>query len=684
MKKIFIYLYTIIITINLQSNDDFVSLLDEVSDIATKNKVNIDYQPSVVSVFDAKKLKKLGVNNLHEAIGLIPGVETSILHTGWKQVIIRGNYNPDSFVFDKYKLYIDGTDVGSSLYSTSYYYLDFPIELIDKIEILRGSASSIYGPGAFSGAINVITKISKSNEATTFFATAGSYGYTKAGFIQQIKIGNWNIGLDGYHQYSNKKIQVDESFVDEKETAYTRSEYNSLEGFKDYSVGITTFSENTSIKGRYKHTKTDNFYGMLEFIEPVLGGYQINESGVLEIKNLTKLNKNISLETKTGLNYYLFSFDSTIYNNLSDSGIKVRFNPTYSQLDSYISLDLKGKAFKDHTWLIGSEYKKAKTLENSFGTTYRDENDGPTILSSTLEYLDGNYGFIKGDIDQSIKSIYIQDIYSVNKDMDISFNARIDEYSLFDKMLSYRVGSVYRLNDNNILKAVYGRSLRAPSYIEAYQAEQQGLKAGNPNLKPETIDTYELAYTYKKENTVLRTNIFYSILKDVIDFIDGEPSDFEGDYANHKKRKAGGFESELMYSFKNGAELMTNFSYVNTQYYTPHYTNPEKFRSPLISEYLLKAYLLYPISEHLSINSILYHSGPKNGMTFGSSTYDEIDSSTVINETLIYNIDGSSNVELNIKNIFNEDVIYPSFYGKHNGKINREERNWLLSYSKTF
>jgi len=84
---------------------DITSLLDEVTAIATKTKLNIDYQPSVVSVLHADKLKKIGIRNLHEALGILPGIETSILHIGWKQVIVRGNYNPDTFVFDKYKLF---------------------------------------------------------------------------------------------------------------------------------------------------------------------------------------------------------------------------------------------------------------------------------------------------------------------------------------------------------------------------------------------------------------------------------------------------------------------------------------------------------------------------------------------------------------------------------------------------
>jgi outer membrane receptor protein involved in Fe transport len=55
----------------------------------------------------------------------------------------------------------------------------------------------------------------------------------------------------------------------------------------------------------------------------------------------------------------------------------------------------------------------------------------------------------------------------------------------------------------------------------------------------------------------------------------------------------------------------------------------------------------------------------------------------IIDETIAYDIDDSSTVTMSVKNIFNESVIYPSYDGKHNG-IQREGRNWLLTYEKRF
>lgn len=680
MKRSWIAWIIISVVTSTSANEsDMGSLLDEVSEIATKTKLNIDYQPSVVSVLHADKLQKIGIRNLHEAMGILPGIETSILHTGWKQVIVRGTYNPDTFVFDKYKLYIDGVDVGSDLYSTSYYYLDFPIELVDRIEVLRGSASTIYGPGAFSAAINVITKISQNNDDKVF-VSGGSYDYAKAGFVKHLNRDGWNLGLDGYYQKDDKSLYAGSVFVASDESAYLRSDYNSLERFRDYSVGLNALKDNWKIIARYKSEITGNYYGMSEDLEPIKGGYQQNQSGIIELQHSANLRNGIDVETKLGLNYYHFTFDSTIYQDYAGSGLSIRFNPAYTQLNSTFDLNIKGKNFNHNDWMIGVEARKIDTLKNTFGTTYRNESSGPVVLG-VMEYLNGEYGFINGDNDQVVKSIYAQDIYSLNDDVDFSANIRFDDYSLFDSMLSYRIGSVYRMDGENIFKAVYGRSYRAPSYVEAFQSVQEGLKEGNPALKPESIDTYELGYTYKNKTMALRTNIYYSIFKDVID---AAVHGTNGDYSNNKTRNAKGVELEFTRYFGNGSELMSNLTYLRTEYINPDDNNPIEYRSPEISEVMFKGYYLYPIDESLSLNTAWYYSGPKRGYVRPKDSAVETYGSTfVVDGTLGYDLDASTSLTFSIKNLFNEKVIYPSYLAHHD-EIVREGRNWLLTYEKRF
>jgi outer membrane receptor protein involved in Fe transport len=168
-------------------------------------------------------------------------------------------------------------------------------------------------------------------------------------------------------------------------------------------------------------------------------------------------------------------------------------------------------------------------------------------------------------------------------------------------------------------------------------------------------------------------------MQDVIDRIDNEPASFTADYSNHRQRNSKGLELEFTYSFDNSAEFMANVSYLQTQYFSPDYYTPELYQSPLVSEVLGKAYLLYPLRNSLSLNTALYYSGPKKGFESAQPS----GSTTILDETLAYKIDMQSNIMFSVKNLFDASVIYPSYQAKHKG-IEREGRNWLISYDRRF
>ena len=177
------------ITLFAQEKSNFESLFKEVSDFTTQTNINIDHQPSVLTVLYSDDLKAMGVRTLNEAFDFVPGIETSMSSSGNNKVITRGASEPNNFVFIKMKYFIDGVDLGYN------YYGDFPIELIDRIEVLRGGASAIYGQGAFLGAVNIITKSSIKSANNSVNIESGSFNYRKGSALLHTQVGGWDIGL---------------------------------------------------------------------------------------------------------------------------------------------------------------------------------------------------------------------------------------------------------------------------------------------------------------------------------------------------------------------------------------------------------------------------------------------------------------------------------------------------------
>ena len=181
-KNLSIGVWILVCLTNLyaQTDDVLASLSTDMQDyskIATDTKQNEHYQPYIISIFQGKELEKLGVSNLKEALELVPGVDMATDNTNMQTPIFRGS-NPHAY--GQSKLFIDGVLVNNLFLDSYSEYLSFPVEMIKRIEVIRGPGSKTDGINAYAGSINVITyaenfKGFKSNDELVF--KYGSYDY---------------------------------------------------------------------------------------------------------------------------------------------------------------------------------------------------------------------------------------------------------------------------------------------------------------------------------------------------------------------------------------------------------------------------------------------------------------------------------------------------------------------------
>ena len=146
MKKIILSALIVLSTLTTISADelnkieDFESLLNDVSEIATRKSLNVDYMPSVVTIIDAQTYMDAGIQNIGEALGMLPGIQTQTSSMGYATTTVRGLKTPNAYISDKIKVLIDGVAIHNEISGTSNFYMDFPMQLVDKIEVLRGRA----------------------------------------------------------------------------------------------------------------------------------------------------------------------------------------------------------------------------------------------------------------------------------------------------------------------------------------------------------------------------------------------------------------------------------------------------------------------------------------------------------------------------------------------------------------
>lgn len=704
------YILSLVITACLLSSsvsaeenlEDFESLLNEVSDIATKKSLNIDYLPSVVTVIDAQTYIDGGIQNLGEALGMLPGIQMQMTPTGYTTTTVRGLKNPNAYLSDKIKLLVDGVAVHNEVGGTSTFYMDFPMQLIQKIEVLRGPASTLYGSGAFYGVVNVITKLGSEKEENRVFLGGGSYKYITAGANVYNISDEWKIFADGYVAQNDKSLNVEgaDEGTDEK--------------MSNVSVGFKAVNGGFEFLTRYKRSVYGNFYGFEEELDPIPTSPKehINSYFLAQLSYKTELN-DVAIEAKAnfshreldeGANIRSIESINTEFSNEGISGVNEGFyfkeKMQEENFEAEVIVSLPEIASNEivvgvgvrHTLLVQDDYYNS--VENAILST--DPNSLET--SATFDYNrteepafwdnPGTTSFIKKNQNRTITYGYIEDLIAVNAKVDIVLGARLDHYSDLGAKISQRAAIVYRAKDNAIFKLLYGSAFRAPTLTEAYANGHINYRAKVTNVKLEESDTYEAVAIYSPNfYNKFTLDLFYSQLGNVIDLEDDYKT-IPG-YENYSGRFSQGVEFEYNFRTKLEHDLYLNASYIDANYITPiESDNPIAIDQsmPDISKIMLKAMYIYRPTNKLSFGTVwqYYSQTTQSELAWLGDDDTTVHKQNFFDETVTYKFSALSEIRGTIKNIFNEDIRLPSYYYGTEGGIKREGRNYYLSFVQRF
>ena len=457
MKK-YIFINSLLLTCLYANQSDFNSFNDLLKEmelttqIATKNKVAPMYAPGIITILQGDDLKRMGIKDFYDALRLIPSIDIDISSSGTKNIITRG---VGGIVGSgKTKIMING--IGQNIDASGLFHINLPIDLIKRIEVIRGPASALYGEYAFSGVINIITK-----NTNTVFYEKSTHGYTT--------------GTNLSYKKNDLSITVNLSYVDDE--GINPQATNTLNITKE--VGTSRESQNFISTIKYKDftanialnkAKKDEFYGLLSTIPADDGKKHFSyDYKNIELSNRFTINDKFSLEPKIGYFNYKYWMDSTFPVAKANN----TYNKKYYMIDSFYSLNT-------HQLISGFEYSK---------TDEEDSNINKRVLNA----------------------VYIQDNIKLTDKLTANFGLRYETYddkanSKLGNTILPRVATVYNYDDVNIYKFQYSKGYRAPTFLEDMYT----------SLLPENIYTYELQHIYNKRNYKLQTTLFYSIIEDLI------------------------------------------------------------------------------------------------------------------------------------------------------------------------
>lgn len=501
--------------------------------IASKYRQRSADAPASVTVLTAKEFKTYGWRTLAEALRSVRGFfipyDRAYSYTGVRGFQPVGDYN------SKVLLLVDGYRTNDNVYDQAEIGQEFvlDVDLIERVEIIRGPSSSVYGGNALFAVINVITKSADSLKGIELTAAAGSYGLleTRAS-LGKTAPGGLGIVMSASRYTSDGPTL---SFPGEPSTGGA-------------PIADTDWEDNSKFFAKFDSDGMRLSIAHSERKKGLTGGVildaPVDPRNMIEDRH-TFVDFEIiralgAVEWSARLAYSEYDYTALAY-----------FTPTNPNQDigrgNWWNTEIKGvTSARSHHFVFGLEYQ---------ANTNQDQSN----------YDLAPYSLFLDDRRSSERTgLFVQDDYQATDRLTISAGLRYDTYSHGDGQVNPRLGVIYRLTDRSVGKFVYGTAFRPPSAYEAHY-EFPGLQAASTLLVPEEISTYEaIVETTPAANLQVKGALFeYRVSNLIASGID--PISGLDQFQNLNKATARGAEAEIQYAWSGGSRVRASVSLTETE-----------------------------------------------------------------------------------------------------------------------
>lgn len=665
----------------LLSANELESLFTKLNEISDETKLSSSYNPTSLYVLYGHELASLGIKSLDEALDFVPGIETIVGTSITRRVVVRGNAQPLNPAQEKLQFFINGVELGSN------YLPSFPVNLIERIEIMKGSYFSGTSNKGLIATINIVTKEGRDHDNELNIGL-GSFEERSASAILNHKVGAWDVGIDAYYLKNSKTVDAPSGqFAPQLFPIENSRAKESLEGVDTQGIGLIAKNSHWSIKARHDESTQQNhygFFGYLDFNEESYNRFEISTLQAsyqrdIDSKNSFGLSGGV-LENRYKMNTYLYPLEPNPFGF---------YNPhsrvAYTEQNLFGQLKMSNRYFENHTLEYGINIMQNKMTQNDFYTNLSPSaNVGLFVpqfntyvpVTDQLTHLTGSEGFFNNPKKSRDKVYYLKDYLHLNEHLDASVEVRYDDNDHYKDRINYKVGTVYTHDDAHIYKMIFSKQYRTPSTIEARTVGYWNVY-GSQDLESESVENLEFIYLYKQPSETFSLDAYYAQYRDVIDYrVDGDTFVY---YNNSEKQKNYGIELEYTKRFANKSTLLFNASYAEYRYLNRQ-VYQETINTPLASKLTSNVGYIYPLSFRTNIGTLLKYYGDKRML---NNDKEDIGSTYLVDMTLNHSVSDALQVHLGVKNLFDQAYYYYG-YNTTDNQMLREGRTWLFNMKYAF
>lgn len=542
---------------------------DSVVVSATRVERELMDVPMSVSVVTQEDIKRNPSTSIAELLRDIPGLEVQENSPGLKRIAIRGE---DAF---RTLVLIDGQKVSEQKSMSGTAILVDPAN-IERIEVIKGPASVLYGSDAIGGVINIITKKS----ATKPLQGSASLGYYSAteGFSQSLNL----FGAKNGWNYSLAASNSNHGDTDTPYGELPNSEYDQ----QDFRGSLSyDFTENLTagISASYFHSK--NYTASYKVVDKKIED-EMTATMTTDPWDMTKIGAFVEAKdindylARVRFDAWYQQTDKTFVNTMDPMPMYSFFAHTENTLDTIgASIQTDWLLGENHYLIAGydfyrdsldaDDYKTYKGMSMVAGRppSFVPANASERAVSESSQTNHALYLAMESTLPADFILSYGVRYTYVDTELDSFKNegtrmspmgtpydaTKYDSGSTSNSRPVFNVGLVWEGIDNLALRASWAQGFRVPFLTEKYvDSGMMGMVLqANPNLDPETSDNFEIGARYNNNGLSVDVAAFYSLANDYIDTVEVTP-DVLAVYQNVAEAKTFGLEASLRYDFDNG------------------------------------------------------------------------------------------------------------------------------------
>ncbi|MCF6436210.1 TonB-dependent receptor [Pseudoalteromonas sp. MMG022] len=665
-----IYLLGVFTACNCVAEEDIYGLsLEELQNvtvtIATKTDTQLKYAPSTVSYFSRQDIRLLGIETLSELFAHIPGFYPMYNSVEGNQSYLITRGHPQKYA-NTLLVLVNGQRLNED-YTGGINYIDRFVSLhnVEKVEVIRGPGSTLYGSNAFNGVINIVTKI-ENNIAVA----VGSFDRREisGGFNYQGDQLSFGVDARIYEDDGDTLGNVFDRF-NIQTTTNDAHKANQLEAYLSYA-GFT-------LRNHYFNSKRKNHYLFRRLRDGTTHVENKHWLSRLEYQNAQQQ----EWMFKAGLEYSKAKRKSLSALELKGAGPFTQadflFGENFTHDSFRANIDYSYQLFAKHRVSAGLEFVRSQVPGGYLRSNYNIFGD--------LEYF-GNVVELTApeqriilDNERRIEMVYVQLESVWNDQWRSTLGLRNDAYNDVADKTNPRATLIYSPNERHTFKLIYGQAYRVPSLGDLYD-EESGLTIGNQNLHPTTIEALEFVYQFVGEGFSISTSLFRNDINDLIDFrVDGDNVFLD----NIASNTAQGVEIDWQLRLFNKVQLkgfITHLFSNQTHIEEAQQITPSDILVP--RTYSMTSLMYYP-NKNWSISVSV------NGRSAVEVLSDK-DSNTAVSAAVNYQLSDNMSLSLDINNAldteYSTSAIIP-FGEKNNqpfGEYQARGRNVSLSYRYQF